>query len=245
MHHLDRGRAPGALTTPAPPPRRAAPRARPRCPWLTSPGASTSTNGTSAPSRFLSRAIASSTASGSTPSSRTGRPLRGEQLAHLRAQLVAARRGAAPRAARGRPPRRGGSARSRSPSRSRGRPCARGSAPGGARRRARRRRRPRASCARRRRSISVVHLGAAGDALPQLAAGDQRRLQHLDPAGRELLGGQRAQRERVDEHARPAGGRRRRSSWPRAGRARSCRRRPSRPARRAWSAPARPGTPRW
>jgi hypothetical protein len=47
-----------------------------------------------------------------------------------------------------------------------------------------------------------VNLAAGHDPLPQFPAGDQRGLQHLDPAGGELGRGQRRERVGVDEHPR-------------------------------------------
>src|SRR6185437_593923 len=68
------------------------------CPSLTSPGAFTSTNGTSAPVRFLSRATASITDSTSTSSRRTGSPLAASSsLACARSSSCPLRRRAASR----------------------------------------------------------------------------------------------------------------------------------------------------
>ena len=85
----------------------------------------------------------------------------------------------------------------------------------------------------------------AATRLPQRAAGDQRRLQHLDPARRQLRRGQRRERVRVDEHARRLVVGADVVLRLRAGRRRSCRRRRSRPARRASSGTCTTGTPRW
>ena len=60
------------------------------CPGVTSPGASTSTNGTRPPARFLSRSTSASTSSTDAPAKRQRQPARGQQLGHLGAQRVAA-----------------------------------------------------------------------------------------------------------------------------------------------------------
>ena len=98
-----------------------------------------------------------------------------------------------------------------------------------------------ASCARRRRSPRGRRAGPRADPLPQLAAGDQRGLDHLGVSGRQLLRRAAWPASRCRRSPPTAGGRRRRSSWPRPGRRRSCRRRPSRPGPPAWSAPGRSG----
>ena len=58
-------------------------------PGVTSPGASTSTNGTRPSARFLSRSTSASTSSTDAPANRSGSPRALEQLGHLGAQRLA------------------------------------------------------------------------------------------------------------------------------------------------------------
>ena len=107
----------------------------------------------------------------------------------------------------------------------------------------------RASCAAQPDHHVEVHGSPpCAHARPERPAGDQGGLHHLDVARGQLLRRQRVERGRVARAPPTAGGRRPRSSCPRAGPRRSCRRRPSRPAPRASWAPARgasrAGTPR-
>ena len=227
----------------APPPRRGPYRDRPAGPSGARRARTAARSRRPRPSPSCRGPSRSSTASSSTSaSSVVGRPWAASRAADLRRAARRRRRGAGPRAGPGRPPRRGGSARSPSRPRSRGRPCG-----------------PRLSTARLPESrsssatISILvraqskttspscagssELDAA-NALPQRAAGEQRRLQHLDEARRELLRRAGSPASPGRPGPRSACGRRRRSSWPRPGRRRSCRRRPSPPGRPASSAPA-------
>ena len=73
--------------------------------------------------------------------------------------------------------------------------------------------------------------------LPQPAAGEQAGLDHLGEPARPLAHRQRLQQPGIGDAPTRPGGRRRRSSWRRAGRCRSCRRWRRRPCPPARSAP--------
>ena len=208
-------------------------------PVTTSPGAWTSTNGTRAPTRFLSRAVAATISSTSTGSvERHGQPAGEQQLAHLRAQVLAPGE-----AQRDQQPQADGLAVAVAGVAGRGLDRVADGvpevqhlpAPGVALVRGD----DRELRAHAVEDRALVHLAAGRDPLPQLPAGDQRGLQHLDPAGGELRGAAASRACRGRRARPPAGGRRRRSSSPRAGRRRSCRRRRSRPGRQASWGPGR------
>ena len=172
-----------------------------RQPCLTSPGAATSTNGTSEPRRFLSWERTASTSSVGAPESVTGSPRAAQQLEHLLTQPVLA-----------------GEAKGGQQPQS-DRLAVAVAAVAGARLD-----RVADGVAEvqhlaetlvafigrhhlelgtgAREDHPLIDLPAGGDRLPQRPAGDQGGLQHLHPPRRQLLAGKARERARVDHHAR-------------------------------------------
>ena len=226
-------------SAPPPTPARSSPGST-SCPGVTAPGASTSTNGTRPPARFLSRSTSSSTSSTEAPLKVRGSAARGEQLLDLGAQWLAARQAQRDEQADG-----DGLAV----------PVARvaggrlDGVPDGV---AEVQHLPAAGVAlvlgdhrELRPQAAEDHVGVRVAALPhprpQRSTGDQRRLHDLGVAGRELLGRQRLERGGIADHGRGLVEDARVVLALGQVDARLALRRPSPPAPRARSAPARGG----